>query len=273
MSMVLISMAVAGVAAAAGSPDWILLLNALIGTAFVAFSSSVFNQVIERHFDAEMPRTYNRPIAAGRIGIVEASAFGFLLFVVGVSYLLVTTNSSATFWAAMTWLFYVCVYTPMKRMTAWNTAVGAIPGALPILIGWTALSREAIDERAVWLFAILFVWQFPHFMAIAWLYKRQYADAGFRMMSHQDVRGRNSGITAIAGAALLLVLILLQPAFGMGSVLATVPAALLAIGLLGYSFSFFQDANEYTARRLLRASLIFLPANLIIITLSQFGIL
>lgn len=272
MSMVLVSMAVAGVAAATGSPNWALLLHALFGTAFVAFSSSVFNQLIERQFDGKMPRTSNRPVAAGRLGLLEGATFGLAMLLFGLAYLLITVNVETTFWAAATWILYVCVYTPMKRITAWNTFVGALPGALPIFVGWAAVSDGAIDRRAIWLFALLFVWQFPHFMAIAWIYKEQYAGAGFRMLSAQDPLGRRSGITAIAGAAAVLVLAAMQPFYGIATLLATALALALALWQLWISVRFFRNAHEDSARQLLRASLIFLPAHLIIITLSQFGI-
>ncbi|MCA9215491.1 MAG: heme o synthase [Planctomycetales bacterium] len=273
LTMALVAMAVAGVTAASGIPNWIILTHALIGTTFVAASSSIFNQVFERFADAEMARTRNRPIAAGRIRPVEALLLGAVLLVIGTAYLFATTNLSVAALALATWILYALVYTPLKRITVLNTVVGAIPGALPIWIGWTAASGGTIDQRGVWLFATLFVWQFPHFMAIAWLYKTQYANAGYRMMSTDDDRGVWSGITAVVGAAILLVLVLAAPQFGMGSLLSVVPAALLAICQLGYSFAFLQNTNDFTARRLLRASLIFLPAHLIIITLSQFGIL
>ena len=272
LTMALIAMAVAGIAAAAGSPNWLVLFNALVGTALVAASSSIVNQVFERNVDAAMPRTERRPIAAGRIKSSDASWLAAALMLGGVTYLYATTNAAVTALAVLTWLLYAFVYTPLKQLTVLNTLVGAIPGALPILIGWTAASGGTVDTRGLWLFSILFVWQFPHFMAIAWIYKSQYSNAGFRMMSHNDENGRRSGVTAVIGAAILLGVVVLQPVVGMGSILAVVPATLLAIGQLGYAFAFLQNTNDYTARRLLRASLIFLPAHLIIVTLSQFGI-
>ena len=272
LTMALIAMAVAGIAAASGTPNWLILLHALIGTSLVAASSSIVNQVFERDVDAAMARTEKRPVAAGRINPAEASWLAAALLIGGVIYLYAATNLAVTFWAVLTWFLYAFVYTPLKRITVLNTVVGAIPGALPILIGWTAASGGEIDRRGLWLFAILFVWQFPHFMAIAWIYKKQYAEAGFRMMSLNDNTGRRSGLTAVVGATILLGLVVLQPASGMGSMLAAIPAALLAIGQLGCSVAFLNKTNDYTARRLLRASLIFLPAHLIIITLSQFGV-
>ena len=214
LAMALVAMAVAGIAAASGVPNWIILLHALIGTSLIAASSSIVNQVFERDVDAVMPRTQSRPIAAGRVSPAEASWLAAALLIGGIAYLYATTNGAVVLSAAMTWFLYAFVYTPLKRVTVLNTVVGAIPGALPIVIGWTAASSGTIDERTMWLFALLFVWQFPHFMAIAWIYRTQYAEAGFRMMSYRDTTGRRSGLTAVVGATILLGLVAIQPSSG-----------------------------------------------------------
>ncbi len=271
--LVLVTVAISYCCARWGQPEPWAMIHAMFGTLLVASSASALNQYLERRLDLRMDRTAERPLPAGRLTKTEVIMFAIATIVAGEAYLAFLVNVEAAIWGLLTWVIYVWIYTPLKTRTPLNTAIGAISGALPVFIGWAAAGSVANDHlRALSLFMIVFLWQFPHFMAIAWIYKSQYSNAGFRMMSHDDENGRRSGVTAVIGASILLGVVVLQPVVGMGSILAVVPATLLAIGQLGYSFAFLQNTNDYTARRLLRASLIFLPAHLIIVTLSQFGI-
>ena len=191
--MVLLTVAVSAFAAAAGVPDVVLVAHALIGTALVAVSGSALNQWFERFSDAEMPRTADRPIPSNRLSPSEVLLAGTIVGSIGVLYLAHFVGIPTAIWGATTWFIYVLVYTPLKRQTIWNTAVGAVAGALPVVMGWSAVAGSF--ERTGWmLFAIVFLWQFPHFMAIAWLYRDDYR-------SRHVLRCCPSWIAAVCGRA------------------------------------------------------------------------
>src|SRR3954469_24669921 len=168
-----------------GHTDWLLLFNAILGTAMCAASASVLNQVIEKRFDALMPRTRNRPLPAGRITRSEALWFGLSLAVAGVVYLAAMVNALTALLGFVTILWYLGLYTPAKRFTSLNTVIGAVPGAIPPMMGFTA-AQGALSPAALALFGILFFWQMPHFLAIAILYKDDYAQGGFKMLPVVD---------------------------------------------------------------------------------------
>ncbi len=259
--MVLVTVAVAAVVAAWGSPGGWLVAHTLAGTALVAASASALNQWIERHSDAEMPRTADRPLPSGRLTVRQVVAFGVVAVAMGLVYLAATVNLQTAALAFLTWILYVCVYTPLKRRTTFNTVVGAVAGALPVLIGWSAAGAP-LDVRAWSLFLIVFIWQFPHFMAIAWIYRRQYAAAGLRMLSVVDPSGLRSGAQAIV-AALALIPVSLVPCLTQpGGELCFVWALVLGLGQLVCAICFFLELSEQAARRLLLASLVYLPAML-----------
>ncbi|HEY1066952.1 MAG TPA: heme o synthase, partial [Pirellulales bacterium] len=199
----LVTTAVGAAVAAQGAPNWSVLSHALIGTALVAASASAMNHVLERHTDARMSRTSRRPIPAGRLTAREATVFSLTTLFVGALYLAAQVNLTTALLGLLSWQLYVCVYTPLKLCTSWNTFVGAAPGALPILMGWTATGR-AIDATALSLFMIVFMWQFPHFMAIAWLGRNDYQQGGMKMVSVGDSEGRKTGFIAWSTALLLL---------------------------------------------------------------------
>ncbi len=157
---------------------WVLLVHTLLGTVLVASGAGTLNQVIERKFDAQMRRTSRRPIAAGRIEPIHAAVFGMLLSLVGCTYLALAVRPAASLLAVLTLVCYLFLYTPLKRRTPMSTLVGAFPGAMPVLIGYVAAAGK-LDSAAWFLYAILFLWQFPHFMAIAWMYRDDYARAGY----------------------------------------------------------------------------------------------
>ena len=259
----------AGVVATWGQPEPWLLANAMLGTLLVASSASAANQWLERRQDARMARTAGRPLPAGRLSSGEALGFSLVCFVAGAGQLAVNVNLACAGWALLTWAIYVLAYTPLKTVSVTNTAVGAVAGALPVLIGWSAVGG-VLDARALALFLILFLWQFPHFMAIAWLYRRDYAQAGYKMLTVVEPSGRRAGWQAVL-AALALVPISIVPvlaAAGAGSVLYVAGAGLLGVGQLALAALFWQRATDLRARLLLRASLVYLPTLLVMLMLT-----
>ncbi len=252
-----------------GQPDPLVALHAMVGTLLVAASASSANQWIERRLDARMTRTADRPLPAGRLSPGEALAFAAVTLVLGTIYLAFFVNLAALGWALATWLVYVAAYTPLKTASPANTAVGAIAGALPVLIGWSA-TGAALDERALALTLVLFLWQFPHFMAIAWLYRHEYARAGHQMLTVVDPSGRRAGWQAVL-SALALIPVSLVPVLdnpGLGSVLFVVLAGLLGLFQLALAAAFWQSASDTRARLLLRASLVYLPTLLAMLMLA-----
>jgi heme o synthase len=259
----------AGIVACWGQPEPMALLNAMCGTLLVAASASAANQWLERRRDARMQRTADRPLPAGRLSSQEALAFSAVLLVAGSAWLALLVNAASVFWALATWAIYVLAYTPLKTASPANTAVGAVAGALPVLIGWTA-TGAAIDARAVALTLILFLWQFPHFMAIAWLYRRDYAQGGYQMLTVIDPTGRRAGWQSIL-AALALVPVSLVPVLanaGLGSALYAAGAMALGLGYLALAGLFWRRTDDASARLLLKASLVYLPTLLVMLTLA-----
>jgi protoheme IX farnesyltransferase len=231
------------------------LINTLVGTLLVASGTATLNQWMERFYDGQMRRTATRPLPSGRISGREAFQFGILLSVGGGIYLAATVNLLASLLAVSTLLSYLLVYTPLKRKTPLCTLLGAIPGAMPTLIGWAG-GAGGIDRQAWLLFAILFLWQFPHFLAIALMYRDDYARAGYRMLPSFD---RDSRFTRaeILGFAIVLVATTILP-------LASRPGYLIAMGLAGAFLLFHvmkltRSASTALASRLLHASVLYLP--------------
>jgi protoheme IX farnesyltransferase len=256
-ALVLVAVAASGVLAAAGPLDLWRLAHTLLGTALVAASASALNQWLEREPDGRMRRTENRPLPAGRLSSAEVLAFGAVTIAGGLAYLAATVGLLTAALGLLTWLLYVAVYTPLKRRTWLNTVVGAVAGALPVLMGAAAMGT--IELGAVTLFLIVYLWQFPHFMAIAWLYRRQYAVAGFRMLSVLDASGRRAGRQAVAAALLLLPVSLVPFTLQPLDWLMAVPIVALGGMQAACAGLFFRDREDVSARRLLRASLIYLP--------------
>jgi len=265
----LVTVAVAAFVAAWGMPDVRLLCGALLGTALVASGASAWNQWLERETDARMERTADRPLPSGRMSTREVLWFGSLSTIAGVGYLALAVNLLTAALALATWVAYVCIYTPLKSRTPANTAVGAVAGAMPVLIGWTAVGGR-LDMAAATLFTIVFLWQFPHFMAIAWIYRRQYAAAGLQMLSVVDPSGRRAGRQAVLAAVVLVPVSLLPAAFSFGGAAYFVWVLGLGLGQLAAAVAFGRHTDERAARRLLRASLIYLPAVLVVLLVSPF---
>ena len=257
--LVLFTVAAGALLAGGLHVDGLVLFHVLFGTTLVAAGASTLNQWIERLSDAHMRRTENRPLPAGRLQPAEVLAFGALLAAGGVAYLALTLSHwAAAATAAATFALYVGVYTPLKSRTTLNTLVGAVPGALPPLIGWAAV-RGGLTWDALPLFLIVFLWQVPHFLAIAWIYRDEYARAGLRMQPVYDPTGRGAGRRMVSYCLVLLPASLAPLWLGTAGPLYAVGAALLGVGFLAASAGFLRAPSTRAARRVLRASLLYLP--------------
>ncbi|HVS36271.1 MAG TPA: heme o synthase [Gemmataceae bacterium] len=251
--------------ASAGAPDLVRMLHTLIGTALVTGGASALNQVLERDGDARMGRTGNRPIPSGRLSPQGALLFGIGLALAGLAYLALAVRQPLTvLTAAFAFAGYVFLYTPLKPRTSLNTLVGAVAGATPPVIGWTA-ATNALDWPAFVLFAILFLWQVPHFLAIAWLHRDDYARGGFRMLPMLDPGGGRTACRMV-GYGLALIPVSLAPcALGWAGAVYLVGAAVLGVGFLASTLCFLRTRSAAGARRVLRTSLLYLPALLAVL--------
>jgi protoheme IX farnesyltransferase len=243
----------------------VLLLHALVGTALTAAAAGALNQWAERGADAEMRRTARRPLPSGDLAPLEAVVFGVGLSAAGTVYLALTTNGLASALAAVTIASYLLLYTPLKRVTSLATVVGAVPGALPPLIGWAA-ARGRLGVEAWALFGILFLWQMPHFLALAQLYRADYARAGFRMLTVEDATGRGAGRQAVLYALALVPVSLLPTPLGLAGPVYFFGALALGIAFLASGLGMAADPySTRAARRLFHASLLYLPAICVLI--------
>lgn len=242
------------------------LLHALVGTALVAASASAFNQWLERRSDARMARTADRPLPAGRLGSREVILFGLLTLLLGVTWLLWAVNLLAALLGIATWVIYVCIYTPLKSRTTLNTIVGAVAGALPVLIGWAAVEGR-IGLPAATLFTIVYLWQFPHFMAIAFLYREDYARAGLKMLASVEGSGPRAGAHAVTAALALVPVSLLPFMLQLAGPVYLLGAVVLGAAYASSSLRFARRLDETSARGLLRISLVYLPALLVLLML------
>lgn len=244
------------------------LLIAIFGTALVAIGSGIVNQVIERKHDARMPRTADRPIATGRIGTAEALAFAAVMTMTGLLLLALGANVLSAAAAFAAWLSYVAAYTPLKRVTPLSVFVGAIPGALPAVIGWTA-ARATLDVEASLLFGIIFVWQIPHFMAIGWIYRQQYAGAGFRVLPAVESTGRRTMRHVVIGCLALIPFSLLPTILGVVGAIYYVGVMTIGFAFLIFGLEMARLRTPAAARQLLLASLVYLPAVFLLMTLDK----
>ena len=251
------------------SPFQPQMFKALAAIAIVTCGSSALNQALERNTDRLMRRTLNRPMAAGRIGLAHGLVIGFAAVFAGSLYLAWVTNPLTGMLTLLTAVGYVAIYTPLKRVTTVNTFIGAFPGALPPLIGWTAI-RGVIEWPAVALFAILFVWQFPHFMAIGWMYRDDYAAAGIRLtptLADSRYAALSTVVQSLFYAVLMIPVSLWPYSLGVVGLPYAVAASVLSLGYLWYTIRFAAIARtaegvpslRNPARDLLRASVIYLP--------------
>jgi heme o synthase len=238
--------------------DWLLLVHTLLGTALTAAGASVLNQYVERDIDKLVPRTMNRPVPGGRVSPLEALIYGVALGSAGVVYLAVTVNLLTSLLGAVTLGTYVLLYTPMKRWTTLNTVIGAVPGAIPPMMGFTA-AQGALSPDALAVFGILFFWQMPHFLAIAILYKDDYAKGGLKMLPVVD---RDLSVTS---RQILLYGVALIPAslapvqLGMAGAMYFTCAVLLGCAFLSFGVSCATTRTRADARKLFFASIVYLP--------------
>lgn len=251
-----------------GAVDWLLLISTLGGTALTAASASVFNQLVERRWDRLMPRTARRPLAAERVPAWQAGVFGWSLGIIGVSWLALAVNLLTATLGLATLLLYVLVYTPLKRRTPLNTLIGAIPGAIPPLMGHAAVTG-AVTPAGLSLFAILFVWQMPHFYAIAILYRDQYAAAGFRMLPCVENGLARTRTEIVAYTLLLLAVSVLPWTLGMAGDGYLAMAVLLGTLFGGLALNLAASAERADARRVFFASIVYLPLVLAALTLDK----
>ena len=243
---------------ASGSVDYALLFNTVFGTFLVASGAAAFNQVIERDVDAKMRRTMGRPLPDGRLGMRESAGFAAALSTIGLLQIGLGANWLAAGIAAATLGSYALVYTPLKRVTSLATVIGAVPGALPPMIGWAA-SRGYVSLEAWVLFAIVFFWQMPHVLAISWIYREDYERGGVRVLPVEDPGGRSTAFQMVNYSAALIPVSLLPTIVGLAGRVYLAGAIVLGIGMLALSIRFAQHRTPLHARRLFLASLAYLP--------------
>ena len=247
---------------------WTSLLHTLIGTVLVASGAATLNQLIELRFDGQMRRTARRPLVSGRIKPAHALWLGISLSVIGTIYLAVTTNALASFLSILTLLAYLFLYTPLKRKTPLCTLIGALPGATPPLIGWAAACGH-LDGNAWLLFAIVFLWQFPHFMAIAWIYREDYARAGCVVLPTGKSKDRFVAWQTLLPSLALLAVALVPAIRGQSGIVYFAGALVLGGVFLCYGARFAFQMATVSARRLLFASILYLPLLLAFLALDK----
>ncbi|MDA2935253.1 heme o synthase [Acidobacteria bacterium AH-259-D05] len=248
--------------------DLSLLLHTVLGTVLLSGGAAVFNEFIEREADGKMRRTCRRPLPSGRLDERETVVFGGMLIVSGSLYLALLTNILAAFLGMATWAVYLFVYTPLKTKSPMCTTVGAIPGAMPTLIGWAA-ARGHLDLHALVLFGILFAWQFPHFLSISWIYKEDYKRAGFVMLSSVDPDGRRTGGRILAFTVILLVLSVVPATAGLTGIFYLIGALLLGLAFVWYGFEAALYRSATSARHVLLASVTYLPLLFILMVIDK----
>lgn len=251
-------------------PDVVTLAWLLVGTTLTASGAGAWNQWLEIATDARMRRTADRPLVAGRLTPRQVAWFGTWTSVCGVGSLAFCVNVPTAVFGFLTWFLYVIVYTPMKRSTPFNTVVGAVAGAMPVLMGWGA-SGGPFTYSVAALAMIVFLWQFPHFMAIAWLYRDQYARAGLQMLSVVDPSGRRCGAQAVVTALVLIPVSLLPSVLDLAGSLYFYWALALGTAQFAAAVWFMLRLDERSARALLRASLIYLPSLLMMLILGPYS--
>jgi protoheme IX farnesyltransferase len=251
-----------------GPVDYLLMVHTLLGTALVASGASALNQLWERTYDAKMRRTQSRPLPSGRLQPHTVLLIGIISSALGLIYLAAMVNGLTAAIGAVTLVSYLFIYTPLKRITWLNTAVGAIPGALPPLMGWTA-ARGQLSREGWALFAILAFWQLPHFLAIAWIYRDEYARAGFKMLPVLDPQGHRTGRQAVSHTLGLLPVSLCPFLFHLTGLVYLAGALALGLLFLWFAIQFSRDLTINRARQLFYASILYLPLLLAVMVLDK----
>jgi protoheme IX farnesyltransferase len=247
---------------------FMLLIHTMLGTMLVASGAGTLNQYVERRFDARMRRTAKRPLVAGRLDPSSALWFGIVLSVGGGIYLALAVNALVSLFAVLTLATYLGLYTPLKRKTALCTVAGALPGAMPPLIGWAAATGKLSIEAWV-LYAMLFLWQFPHFMAIAWMYREDYARAGYLVLPRGEQSGRFMSWQALVASLVLIPVSLSPTMIGSTGLIYFVAASILSLGFFFYSARLAFRRSNVAARRLLMASIMYLPLVFFLMVLDK----
>ena len=251
-----------------GPMDYMLLVHAMFGTALVASGAAALNQLLEREHDAKMRRTAGRPLPSGRLQPVTVMLVGGVCAVAGLAYLALLVTSLTSVLGAVTLVSYLFIYTPLKRVTWLNTAVGAVPGALPPLMGWAA-ARGDLSGGGWALFALLAFWQIPHFFAIAWIYKDEYAKAGFEMLPKVDPDGSRTAQQSVSHTLGLLPISLCPFLFHLAGPVYLVGVILLGGGYVWCSIRFARRLDVPAAKSLFFASILYLPLVLILLVVDK----
>jgi protoheme IX farnesyltransferase len=268
-SLVVVTAGVGYLAAPRGPFDALLLFHATVGAMLVAGGAAALNQVAERDLDARMHRTLNRPLPSGRLHTGEATWAALALAVAGLVQLALGANLTAAIVALATLLSYVAVYTPLKRVTHWALLVGAVPGALPVMIGWSAVAP--LSPGAWALFAVVFVWQLPHFLALTWLFREDFGRADLPLLSISDPTGRRTANHLLVYAVLLVPVSVTPTWYGVAGMTYAVGAATLSAGLLALGVSFARGRTTDRARLLFRATLVYLPIIWVLLLIDRTG--
>jgi protoheme IX farnesyltransferase len=266
--LVLLTTAVGFYLGAEGAINWTAMLHTVFGTAAAAAGAAALNQWWEHKLDAVMHRTRARPVPAGRMPPIEALILGGALSIFGVMYLAFLCNALSAILAAITIIIYIFAYTPLKLVSTFNTAIGAVPGALPPMIGWAA-ARGSLNAGAWMLFAILFFWQLPHFFAIAWMYREDYARAGFQMISSDDRTGERSASQSVFFCMMLFIVAALPAFVRLTNVFYLLAELILGALFIAVAMRFLKTRTPSDARRLFIASIIYLPLLLGALVLSK----
>ncbi|QOI98660.1 MAG: protoheme IX farnesyltransferase [Flammeovirgaceae bacterium] len=238
--------------------DWSKLLMVFIGGFLLSGSSIAVNMILERDYDKLMMRTMNRPLPTERVSVKEAAVFALVCFVISISILFVYTNPITTLLSFLSMVLYSFVYTPLKRVGSIAVFVGAIPGALPPLLGWTAATGNIAHEALI-IFSIQFIWQFPHFWAIAWLADEDYKKAGFKLLPFGGSKDLNTAIQIMIYTLFLLPLGLLPAKFGITGIDSAIVATVCGVLFLAQTFSLMKDGSRQSARRIMFGSFLYLP--------------
>lgn len=266
--LVLVTTGVGFYLGASGSLDLVLLVHALLGTGLLAAGTNALNQYAERQADAQMKRTSKRPLPAGRLKASTALAFSSGISIAGALYLVVLVNPLTAALGAVSLLVYIFIYTPLKRRTWLCTVVGAVPGAIPPMMGWTAATGR-LDAPAWVLFGIVFLWQMPHFFAIGWLYRQDYARAGFPILPVIDEGGKRTARQIVIYTLALLVVSLLTSVMGLTGAIYLFGALTLGLVLLALGFGLAATRTGLSARRLFLGSVLYLPVLLILMVVDK----
>ncbi|MGQ0562689.1 MAG: heme o synthase [Gemmatimonadota bacterium] len=266
--LVLVTTAAAFYLASRGAIDVLLLLHTLVGTGLAASGTNALNQWAERDADARMRRTAMRPLPSGRLHSLEAAAFAWAISLLGLFYLIAFVNLTTTLIVGLSLTSYVFIYTPLKKKTWTSTLIGAVPGALPMLAGWTATGRP-LTPGAWALFAIMFVWQMPHFYALAWIYREDYGRAGFKMLTVVDATGKRAARHTLWFAAALIPISILPALLGIAGDIYMIGAVALGIGFVLLAGRMLFSPNERLAWRVFTASIIYLPVLLLLMVVDK----